>query len=399
MDQHKIRLDQPHQIADLASYLSYWREIAHERDVEAAELADEVDGVHVFSSNLPTDVELRLRLQRARLNEVLRWQEMERKDEESIWECLFCRTNFQGWHGQLVNHMAKQHNFSMGQPYNLVFVKELLDIVGERMEENVCVYCEKTFKNREVLKEHMRKKAHKRLNPHNKTYDKFYVVNYQEFGKDWDELSQEGCRRESDEEEDALNGFTLEDKRREMEELDESWDDWREESQNEELWERTSLPAAPLGHVTCLFCDKTFAEMSDLLLHMSATHAFDFHHLRNAFKMDFYRQVKLVNYIRRQMHLGRCLHCNLKFANRQDLLAHMQKLDHLRPPKDVEEWDRPEFLFPIYEDDGLLCRLEDVFEPLEAPVECDDEDTVGIIKASILKDEEFRNSISSSAKN
>ncbi len=35
-----------------------------------------------------------------------------------------------------------------------------------------------------VLKEHMRKKFHKSINPHNKAYDKFYINNYLEPEKD-----------------------------------------------------------------------------------------------------------------------------------------------------------------------------------------------------------------------
>ena len=42
----------------------------------------------------------------------------------------------------------------------------------------LCLYCEKTFKDRFTLKEHMRKKLHKRLNPNNTQYDKYYLVNY-----------------------------------------------------------------------------------------------------------------------------------------------------------------------------------------------------------------------------
>lgn len=51
-----------------------------------------------------------------------------------------------------------------------------------------CIYCEKTFTDRNVLKEHMRKKLHKRINPANKSYDRFYVVNYLEIDKNWQHL-------------------------------------------------------------------------------------------------------------------------------------------------------------------------------------------------------------------
>ena len=42
----------------------------------------------------------------------------------------------------------------------------------------ICFYCEKKFKDRYVLKEHMRKKQHKQINPKDKNYDRFYVINY-----------------------------------------------------------------------------------------------------------------------------------------------------------------------------------------------------------------------------
>ena len=90
--------------------------------------------------------------------------------------------------------MAFDHNFNVGQPENLVFVSEFLDLVEEKLESLVCLYCEKFFKSREVLKEHMRKKMHKKLNPKNKSWDRFYLVNYLESGKSWEDF----CREEGD---------------------------------------------------------------------------------------------------------------------------------------------------------------------------------------------------------
>lgn len=57
-----------------------------------------------------------------------------------------------------------------------------------------CLYCEGTFRDHTTLKEHMRKKLHKRINPKNKTYNKFYVINYLEFGKSWEEVQSEDDR-------------------------------------------------------------------------------------------------------------------------------------------------------------------------------------------------------------
>jgi hypothetical protein len=73
----------------------------------------------------------------------------------------------------------------------LVYVEKLLDILEEKLEKLVCIYCEKIFKSREVLKEHMRKKNHKKINPRDSNYDKYYLVNYLEFGKSWEKSSKD----------------------------------------------------------------------------------------------------------------------------------------------------------------------------------------------------------------
>lgn len=41
-----------------------------------------------------------------------------------------------------------------------------------------CLFCEKTFKDRQTLKDHMRKKQHRKINPKNKEFDKYYLINY-----------------------------------------------------------------------------------------------------------------------------------------------------------------------------------------------------------------------------
>lgn len=42
----------------------------------------------------------------------------------------------------------------------------------------MCIYCNKEFKDFVMLKEHMRKKNHKRIDPKDKSYDQFYMINY-----------------------------------------------------------------------------------------------------------------------------------------------------------------------------------------------------------------------------
>jgi hypothetical protein len=61
----------------------------------------------------------------------------------------------------------------------------------------------------------MRKKAHKKVNPQNRLYDQFYLVNYLEFGKNWEDISRERT------EDELPTGFDAE------KEEDADWSDWR----------------------------------------------------------------------------------------------------------------------------------------------------------------------------
>ena len=73
--------------------------------------------------------------------------------------------------------MNFDHNFSVGLPDNIVFVEEFLSLLDKKLGQNICLYCERIFKDRTVLKEHMRKKIHKKINPQNKEYDKVIKAN------------------------------------------------------------------------------------------------------------------------------------------------------------------------------------------------------------------------------
>lgn len=79
----------------------------------------------------------------------------------------------------------------LGNPQNLVFIEKLINKIDDKLNKLQCIFCEKTFPQRNVLKEHMRKKLHKRINPENKNYDEFYIVNYLEEDKDWHAIERE----------------------------------------------------------------------------------------------------------------------------------------------------------------------------------------------------------------
>ena len=154
------------------------------------EESDSSRDIYVLSDRLTEDKELRMHLQWKRLENVLQVQEKERNNNSFKRSCFFCRTVFEGSSAKLLNHMCYDHNFSVGQPHNLVFIEELLDILENKLDSLVCIFCEKVFKTRDVLKEHMRKKNHKKINPRNADYDKYYLINYLEMGKSWEQMTK-----------------------------------------------------------------------------------------------------------------------------------------------------------------------------------------------------------------
>lgn len=194
--------------------------------------------------------------------------------------------------------MNFDHNFSVGLPDNIVFVEEFLNLLDEKLSKNICLYCEKTFKDRTVLKEHMRKKVHKKINPHNKEYDKFYLVNYLEPGKTWKEIMEE------------FDDFCQ----------NEDWSDWYE----------------PEAEAMCLFCDFQSCEPEKLTLHIS-THNFDFLGLKKNFTI--YQQIKIVNFVRRQVHECKCILCDKQLGTKEDLIQHMQENSHFQLPE-KSTWDQ-----------------------------------------------------------
>lgn len=128
-----------------------------------------------------------------------------------------------------------------------------------------CIYCELTFRDRETLKEHMRKKFHKRINPKNIEYDRFYVNSYIEGGKDdkdadWEERGRgEGC----------------------------DWSQWREEGSDWSDWKEDPRP------IVCLFCTRSCTEWEAVLLHMHEAHKFSYRFIMGSY--NYYEQVRSIS--------------------------------------------------------------------------------------------------------
>ena len=249
-------------------------------------------------------------------------------------QCIYCSEIISGGVANCFHHLTFSHGFSVGNPDNIVFGARLLDLLQEKLRRLQCLFCENIFKTHVVLRMHMRKKQHRCLNPKNKSYDKFYLLNYLKPGIPWEQAKNDQTV-ESDLE-------SLYEDERVRSSADVVWTDWQEED---------VIPA------TCLFCNFTTSKVpTGVFSHMAAYHKFDFQTVTTGF--TFYEQVKVINFIRHFMAECCCFTCSLKFSSRDLLLHHFGRSDHCKlPPTSV--WDNSDNLIPVLENDGLLYHLED----------------------------------------
>lgn len=331
-EEHKIVIADVHLISNLPKYIEYWKQRFAEAPITefcTTILADiKKDGVplkgneyYLLSDVHEEDKKVRERLQNELLESALAQQKIEREDSSYSRGCLFCRQVIEPTRSEYIKHLSTHHNLQLGKPDNLVYIDKLIEMIEAKMENLQCIYCEKFFKDRNVLKEHMRKKLHKRINPDNEVYDQFYIINYKGPDKVW---KSERKRKDSAEDEPC------------------DWSDWQE-----------TLTVS----IVCLICEETFPSWESVVSHMKNEHNFDYE--SNTADMDFYEQVKLVNYIRRQLYKNLCVNCGVQLTSRKEVLEHMVSENHLYlPPKDL--WNQPEYYFPTYENDAFLCQIDDV---------------------------------------
>ncbi|KAF7399783.1 hypothetical protein HZH68_008375 [Vespula germanica] len=332
--EHRVVIADVWKIASLKSYIRYWRNRFKEHPITdfcTTILMDctpdgkpsKDESYFLLSDCISEDKALRDEVYKVKLEWVLAKQSEERNDTNFTRGCMFCKMNFSKSRLIYIKHLSEKHNFYLGKPENLVFIDELLDKIQQSIESLICVYCEKVFKDRTALKEHMRKKLHKQINPYNKTFDKFYVNNYSESSR------ARKCQKNYRYAKDIELSSESED-----EEL--SWSDWNDESIS----------------IFCLFCNHSDKDFSTILQHIKEQHNFDF---KEASKdLTFYQKVKLVNYIRVRIYMQCCILCEIKSDN---ILEHMTQQDHYKLPKQYI-WDHPAFYFPMNENDSFLYNLD-----------------------------------------
>ncbi|XP_056648253.1 zinc finger protein 277 isoform X1 [Diorhabda sublineata] len=325
-DVHNIVIEDVQNIANLHDYISYWQQKFKNTPIEQIIPSITFDSTNqkyfLMSNLLKEDKELRHNL---KLEYALKVQEYERNDKSFIRFCLMCKLCYEGSRQGYLEHLSVQHNLQLGNPQNLVFVDELINTIESKMSNLQCIYCERIFTDRHVLKEHMRKKLHKRINPENEEYDRFYIVNYLEPNKSWKTIQKEDDRYAISREVNA----------------DEEYSDWNEKE----------------DQIICLFCKAKETDINVICQHMEAEHGFSFTDVTK--DLDFFQKVKLINYIRKQIHENRCSYCQLKFETFDDLEKHLTGENHYKIPH-LKTFDQPEFYFPTYENDAFLYLIDDV---------------------------------------
>lgn len=228
-------------------------------------------------------------------------------------KCLFCKL-VPPSRSQLFKHMQQDHSLIVGELDNLVYVDELLSLLDSKLQKFFCLYCERCFGSHVTLRTHMRKSKHFQVNPRNKEYDRFYLVNY--------------LSKQPDVVEEA--------------EDDSQFEDWIEVE----------------GLTTmCLFDEGVFESAEQCHVHLKDEHHFDLELLN-----DEYDRLRLINFLRSKQSLLQCYLCESVIFQPFDEVAsfaahmasHTVSQTLLMPVEDSECWTDAKYLFPYFEEDPLL---------------------------------------------
>lgn len=352
LKEHKIVVQEMNLIVDPKRYIEYWRQRFAKESVDKIfpriEPDDKdpyngfTDYYYEMSEKLAEDYSLRQRLAMRRLEEALSCQQRERDDTNFSQQCIFCRYTAKGNRSKIIHHLYMIHHLNLGSPDNLVFVTEYIAHLKDKLDRQECIYCEKTFADRNTLMDHMRKRNHREVNPKNHYYDKFYIINYLELGKRWLDVLGEDF-------EDTTTAFQESDE--ELEE--ESWCEWQED--NVDVDET---------RVVCLLCDETAERGEQLMEHMMDKHDFDLLKLIHDNKLDTYERMKFINYIRKQNFNAICWRCGK--SDNGNLIGLYKHLEESEKPihelPDRSRWDTEDFLVPIFGNDHFLWMLEGILE-------------------------------------
>jgi hypothetical protein len=240
--------------------------------------------------------------------------------------------------GGAAQRFAKDRTWCFEMPSGFVVVRRRAD--GAVSQATIQGNCERIFKDYATLRMHMKKKRHFKVNGRNKIYDQFYLINYLEWGKTWEDL-----QREPDDDGESEATIST------ISEID-PWRDWEETIDESDMLEEPT---------TCAVCDERCINAALALTHLVEVHDIDLIKLRTEWQLDVYATIKLINYLRWCYSVAhKCPRCALQCADVASLQAHVAAEGHQHVARDAAFWDDAQYLIPVVDNDPLL-RAPDLF--------------------------------------
>eukprot|EP00003_Mantamonas_plastica_P013094 TRINITY_DN2305_c0_g1_i2.p1 TRINITY_DN2305_c0_g1~~TRINITY_DN2305_c0_g1_i2.p1 ORF type:complete len:523 (-),score=201.02 TRINITY_DN2305_c0_g1_i2:395-1885(-) len=345
-EKHNVAIEQKHLIADFCGYLNEWADlvtqnegktiaqIIQEDDVgtsssssssSSSSLDDSITEVVLLNDTVTLDREIREGLHQQFLESLIALQEEEKELESA---CPFCSREITG-RDEMFAHLVNRHKFRLGAPDNMIDVNSFMNALRKKLDRLICIYCERTFKNETVLKEHMRKKKHYKIKSDNRDYDRFFISNYAQPGMTWKQYESEDDDGDNVSEAERGNA-------------DQEWEEWADEADENAL---------------CLFCASRFPTATLTFDHCEADHGFSFSKVSKDLALDFFGKIRLINFIRDQMHQNQCLGCEQVFDSEEEVLGHMSESQHMTVS--AEACSDMKYMIPVLEDDALLSGFDD----------------------------------------
>ncbi|KGG51053.1 hypothetical protein DI09_46p30 [Mitosporidium daphniae] len=269
-NRHKLCVFQAFQVAPfLESYLNYYF-TQDNCEIQIRSNFYSKDGITYVGATPENpgqlaDALIRFKLEHSLLSCLLKQQKEDLCAPLEHEKCFICNEAAGQSYPEYLAHLDKSHGLVLGKAYNLVFLPEFIAVLRNRLLKNLCcIFCDNCFESVDAVKTHMQGKRHARINPLDTSFDKYYLINYQD---------------------DNWHGAV---------DSDSSWGEWQESDTEK---------------IKCLFDDQDFNDFDDLFEgHLPEIHGLDLKKISRQSLHSFYDLVKIINYLRERVLLGLLLY-------------------------------------------------------------------------------------------
>eukprot|EP01028_Stygiella_incarcerata_P009844 TRINITY_DN483_c0_g1_i1.p1 TRINITY_DN483_c0_g1~~TRINITY_DN483_c0_g1_i1.p1 ORF type:complete len:170 (+),score=61.30 TRINITY_DN483_c0_g1_i1:792-1301(+) len=128
---------------------------------------------------------------------------------------------------------------------------------------------------------------------------------------------------------------------------DKEWEDWVEESDDEEL--------VGSQKTVCFICGNEFSKPPQCVSHLASIHGMDLVVLAKELDRDIYGALMIINYCRKHFLDHQCIYCRAKFDDMESLKNHYEETGHCMLPDD-KEYLSSTYLIPAQDSDPLLMH-------------------------------------------